>query len=170
MPTWLSIEVLFFNAPSSPKYWKTQSEMNRQKLYHLKGAETVPHFDDKNGPLMRCNSCPLRWYSLCVFILLLSAVEMRFLKNGGIEITSSKGDKVVQKTTLRHILYAVELKIGPRLGGFRVKNWSKSCVKSWSKFFHSFPIFIVFFGYVKNTNSVNLCQNSVFAKLSGCQE
>ena len=36
--------------------------------------------------------------------------------------------------------------------------------------FCCFPIFIVFWGMFLNTNSVNLCQNSVFAKLSGCQK
>ena len=59
-------------------------------------------------------------------------------------------------------IYAVELKTGPRFGVSSVKNWSKSSVKNWSKFFTVFPIFIVFGGYFWNTNSVTLCQNSVF--------
>ena len=42
---------------------------------------------------------------------------------------------------------------------FCVKNWSQSCVKNWSK---CFRIFIVFLGMFQNTNSVTLCQNSVF--------
>ena len=45
-------------------------------------------------------------------------------------------------------IYAVKLKTGPRFGGFKFKSWSKLKVKNWSKFFHCFPIFIVFWGYV----------------------
>ena len=69
-------------------------------------------------------------------------------------------------------MHAVELKSGPRFGVSSVKNWSKSSVKNWSKFFFSLflPIFIVFFGYFENANSVTLCQNSVFAKFWGCQK
>ena len=52
--------------------------------------------------------------------------------------------------------HAVELKTGPRFG--------VSCVKNLSKFFTVFPILIVFWGIFENTNSVTLCQNSVFAK------
>ena len=72
----------------------------------------------------------------------------------------------------RHIyIYAVELKTGPRFGVSSVKNRSKSSVKNWSKFFfHCLPIFIVFFGFFENANSVTLCQNSVFAKFWGCQK
>ena len=51
-------------------------------------------------------------------------------------------------------------------GGY-VKNWSKIYVKDWSKFFTVFLIFRVFWGMLKNTRSVNLCQKIVF--LSGCQ-
>ena len=36
--------------------------------------------------------------------------------------------------------------------------------------FTVFPRFIVFFGIFENTNSVTLCQNSVFAKFWGCQK
>ena len=65
----------------------------------------------------------------------------------------------------------VKLKIGPRFGGFKGKNWSKLKVTNWPKFlFHCFvPIFKVFLDMFKNTNSVTLCQNSDFAKLWGCQ-
>ena len=50
----------------------------------------------------------------------------------------------------RIYIYAVELKVGPRFGGFCVKNWSKSCVKigprvvlkNWSKFFALFHHFL----------------------------
>ena len=63
---------------------------------------------------------------------------------------------------------AVELKSGPRFGGFKVKKWSKFKVKRWSKFyFHCFPIFIVFWGIFRNTNSATMCQNSVFCKIWG---
>ena len=69
-------------------------------------------------------------------------------------------------------IYAVELKTGPRFGVSSVKNWSKSSVKNWSKFF-CFTVFFyfysVFWGIFENTNSVTLCQNSVFAKFWGCQ-
>ena len=67
-------------------------------------------------------------------------------------------------------IYAVELKTGPRFGVSSVKNWSKSSVKNWSKFFTVFPIFIVFWGFFENANSVTLRQNSVFAKFWGCQQ
>ena len=69
-------------------------------------------------------------------------------------------------------IYMVKLKTGPRFGDFKVKNWSKLKVKNWSKFFfvHCFPIFTVFLGIFENTNSVTLCQNSVFAKFWGCQK
>ena len=68
---------------------------------------------------------------------------------------------------------AVELKTGPRFRVSCVKSWSKSSVKNWSKFylFSLFPPhFIVFLGIFENTNSVTLCQNSVFAKFWGCQK
>ena len=67
-------------------------------------------------------------------------------------------------------MHAVKLKTGPRFGGFRVKNWSKLKVKNWSKFFTAFHIFVVFLGMFINTNSVTLCQNSVFAIFWGCQK
>ena len=68
-------------------------------------------------------------------------------------------------------IYAVKLKSGPRFGGFKVKKWSKFKVKKWSKFFFTvFPIFIVFWGHFRNTNSATVCQNSVFAKFGGCQK
>ena len=69
--------------------------------------------------------------------------------------------------------YAVKLKSGPRFGGFKVKKWPKFKVKKWSKFFFFslfFPIFIVFWGIFRNTNSATVCQNSVFAKFGGCQK
>ena len=62
-------------------------------------------------------------------------------------------------------IYAVKLKTGPRFGGFRVKNWSKFKVITGPSF--SFHCFL---GMFKNTDSVILCQNSVFAKLWGCQK
>ena len=58
------------------------------------------------------------------------------------------------------------------MGVFCVKSWSKSCVENWSQVF-SFtgsPFFKCFWACFKNTNSVTSCQNSVFAKLSGCQK
>ena len=67
-------------------------------------------------------------------------------------------------------IYAVKLKTGPRFGGFQVKNWSKFKVKNCSKFFTVFPIFIVFWGIFRNTNSAAGCQNSVFTKFGGCQK
>ena len=94
--------------------------------------------------------------------------------------TTPKHTCLIHKYVRTHIhtyihtyIHVVELKIGPRFGGVCVKNWSKSCVKNWSKFFFvslSSPMFIVFGGTFKNTSSVNLCPNSVFAKWSGCQK
>ena len=68
--------------------------------------------------------------------------------------------------------YAVELKIGPRFGGFCVKASPRVVLKTGPSFFFFtvFPSFVVFLACLKNTNSVNLCQNSVFTKLSGCQK
>ena len=37
-------------------------------------------------------------------------------------------------------------------------------------FFTVFPIFIVFWGIFRNTNSATVCQSSVFAKFGGCQK
>ena len=52
---------------------------------------------------------------------------------------------------------AVELKAGPRFGVSCVKNRSKSSVKIFLP-----PFLLCFLGMFKNTNSVTLCQNSVF--------
>ena len=52
-----------------------------------------------------------------------------------------------------------------------VKTGPSSKLKAGPSFFHCIsPMFKYFLGMFKNTNSVNLCQNSVFAKLSGCQK
>ena len=83
--------------------------------------------------------------------------------------------RMFSRHTHTHIyiyIYAVKLKSGPRFGGFKVKKWSKFKVKKWSKFFFFivFPIFIVFLGIFRNTNSATVCQNSVFAQFGGCQK
>ena len=72
--------VLSNKAPISPKYWKRSCERKRQKLYHREGAETVSHFGAQKWPQMWYSSCPQTWYSFCLFISLLAALEMRFLK------------------------------------------------------------------------------------------
>ena len=54
-------------------------------------------------------------------------------------------------------IYAVESKLGPRFGVFWVKTRSKVASKLGPRFFFLlvfFPSFIVFLGYLKNTNSV----------------
>ena len=65
---------------------------------------------------------------------------------------------------------AVELKLVQDLGCLALKTGPSLVVKNWSKCFHCFPIFIVFWGIFEDTNSVTLCQNSVFAKFWGCQK
>ena len=50
-----------------------------------------------------------------------------------------------------------------------LKTGPSLVLKTGPSFFTVFPIFIVFFGHIKNTNSVTVCQNSVFAKFWGCQ-
>ena len=68
-------------------------------------------------------------------------------------------------------IYAVKLKTGPRYGGFKVKagpSLKFKLVQFFSSLFSSH--FIVFLGMFINTNSVTLCQNSVFAKNWGCQK
>ena len=51
-------------------------------------------------------------------------------------------------------------------------KWPESCVNNWSKIVVPLsPPFIVCLGYVLKTQKVSIgCQNSVFAKLSGCQK
>ena len=68
--------------------------------------------------------------------------------------------------------YAVELKKLVQDFGACVKTGPGYKLKigpSFSLFSHIY-IFIVFGGMFQNTNRVNLCQTSVFAKLSGCQK
>ena len=60
-------------------------------------------------------------------------------------------------------IYAVQLKTGPRFGGFKVKNWSKLKVKNWSKFFfHCFPPFLQCFGVFLKTQIVSHFARIVF--------
>ena len=59
-------------------------------------------------------------------------------------------------------IYTVKLKTGPRLGGFKVKNWSKLKVKNWSKFFHRFPHFYSVFWVFLKTQIVSHCAKIVF--------
>ena len=66
-------------------------------------------------------------------------------------------------------MLAVELKTDPIFGGFCVKTGPRVVLKPGPSLFTVFPIFKCFGGMFKNTNSVSLCQNSVFTKLSGCQ-
>ena len=68
---------------------------------------------------------------------------------------------LIDPTAYVHI-YIYRVKIGPRLGGFCVKAWSKSCVKNWSKFFYCFPPFYSVFGSCC-TNSVN-CAKIAFSQ------
>ena len=51
-----------------------------------------------------------------------------------------------------------------------LRNGPRVVLKTGPSLSFTFPHFYSVFGHVKNTNSVNLCQNSVFAKLSGCQK
>ena len=75
--------------------------------------------------------------------------------------------------TLQHIYiyaYAEKLKIGPRFGGFKAKIGPSSKLNI-GPIFHCFPLVLwCCLGMFENTNSATLCQNSVFAKLLGCQK
>ena len=56
------------------------------------------------------------------------------------------------------------------MGVYKLKTGLSYKLKTGPSSFTVFPIFIVFWGMFRNTNSAALCQNSVFAKLSGCQK
>ena len=51
------------------------------------------------------------------------------------------------------------------LGVLKLKSGPSLKLKSGPSFFTVFPIFIVFWGIFRNTNSATVCQHSVFAKL-----
>ena len=59
----------FLNAPMSPKYRKTYSEMKRDKLYHLEGGELYhilgPKIDPKCGMVPLVQKTTLR--RICLF-------------------------------------------------------------------------------------------------------
>ena len=60
-------------------------------------------------------------------------------------------------------VYAVELKTGPRIASSVLKTGPRVMSKL-VQYFTAFPILLCFGGMFNNTNSVTLCQNSVFAK------
>ena len=65
---------------------------------------------------------------------------------------------------------AVELKTGPRFGGSSVKTGPSLVLKLVQVFLSLLSHFYSIFCFFENTNSVTLCQNSVFAKFGGCQK
>ena len=66
------------------------------------------------------------------------------------------GVNVVRLLAPEHIYICCRVKTWSRIWGFLSQNLVQGCVKTWSKIFFClfFPNFIVFFGYLKNTNSV----------------
>ena len=50
------------------------------------------------------------------------------------------------------------------MGLYKLKAGPSYKLKTGPSFFAVFPSFIVFWGIFRNTNSVTMCQNSVFAK------
>ena len=50
------------------------------------------------------------------------------------------------------------------MGVYKLKIGPSYKLKIGPSFFAVFPSFIVFWGILRNTNSVTVCQNSVFAK------
>ena len=65
------------------------------------------------------------------------------------------------------VFFAVKLKIGPRFGGFKVKNWSKLKVKNWLKLFFPVPHFYSVFWASLKTQIVSHCAKIVLLQNCG---
>ena len=65
-----------------------------------------------------------------------------------------------------YIYICCRVKTGPRFGVSSVKTGPSLVLKTGPSFFSLYSVLGIF----ENTNSVTLCQNSVFAKFWGCQK
>ena len=84
-------------------------------------------------------------------------------KNG--PVLTLKRAKIGPVLNFTAYIYAVKLKTGPRFGVYKLKTGPSYKLKTGPSFFCCFsPILKCFGGFFCNTNSVTVCQNSVFAK------